>query len=200
MLAARRAFRVMFKEAYLHEGVIGVFRFWAAMALKAAVNKDKLWTYKRLSLLPENTLGRSYWVHLAELGFGVPGEPGGIPDSVAYHDIGHVLTGYDTNPAGEIQQGCFQAGNRREDGFFFAQFVILQFHHGIKITPVAPPDTGHYHPEKILWAIHRGATVNVDITHQWNFWPLMPLSVEDARRQVNLLPKLEELPRVKEAA
>jgi hypothetical protein len=190
MLAARRAFRVMFKEAYLHEGVPGVLRFFAAMALKAPVNRDKLWSYKRLGLLPSGTLGREYWKHLTSVGFGFPGEPGGIPDSVAYHDIGHVLTEYETDPAGEIQQGAFQAGNRREDGFFFVQFVVLQFHHGIKITPVAPPETGMFDPEKVLWAIHRGATCNVDITHQWNFWPLMPLSLHDARAQINLLPRL----------
>ena len=41
---------------------------------------------------------------------------------------------------GEIQQGSFQGGNRREDGFFFVQFVILHFHHGIQVTPVAPAE------------------------------------------------------------
>jgi hypothetical protein len=29
------------------------------------------------------------------------------------------------------------------------QFVILQFHHGVKITPVAPPQVGNFDPEKI---------------------------------------------------
>ena len=190
MLAARRAFRAMFKEAYLSEGWIGVLRFFAAMVLKAAVNKDKLWTYKRLGLLPEGTLGREYWKHLTEVGFGFPGEPGGIPDSVAYHDVGHVLADNDTTPLGEIQQGSFQGGNRREDGFFFIQFVILQFHHGVKVTPATAPQVGNFDPEKVLWAIHRGAKCNVDITHQWNFWPLMSLTLQDARARVALLPKL----------
>jgi len=31
----------------------------------------------------------------------------------------------------------------------------------------------------------------VDVTHQWNHWPLMPLGLEEARRQIGLLPKLE---------
>jgi hypothetical protein len=190
MLAMRRAFRAMFKEAYLSEGFMGVLRFFSAMALKTAVNKDKLWNYKRLGLLPEGTLGREYWKHLTEVGFGFPGEPGGIADSVAYHDVAHVLAEHDTTPQGEIQQGSFQGGNRREDGFFFIQFVILQFHHGVKITPVAPPQVGNFDPEKVLWAIHRGAKCNVDMTHQWNFWPLMALKLEEARAQCGLLPKL----------
>jgi hypothetical protein len=193
MLAMRRAFRAMFKEAYLSEGVMGVARFVGAIAFKRAVNKDKVWSYKRLGLLPEGTLGREYWKHLTEVGFGFPGEPGGIADSVAYHDVGHVLAAHDTTPAGEIQQGSFQGGNRREDGFFFIQFVILQFHHGDKITLVAPPQVGNFDPEKVLWAIHRGARCNVDITHQWNFWPLMSLKLEEARAKCGLLPPLSEL-------
>lgn len=156
LLAMGRAFRVMIKEAWLAEGLAGVLRFYGALLLKAPVNRDKLWNYKRLGLLPEGTLGREYWKHLTEVGFGFPGEPGGIADSVAYHDIGHVLAEHDTTPLGEIQQGSFQGGNRREDGFFFIQFVLLQFHHGIRITPVAPPQVGNFDPERVLWAIHRG--------------------------------------------
>jgi hypothetical protein len=189
VLAMRRAFKALIKEAYQSEGSMGVLRFFGAMFFKTSVNKDKLWNYKRLGLLPDGTLGREYWKHLTEVGFGFPGEPGGIADSVAYHDIAHVLAEHDTTPQGEIQQGSFQGGNRREDGFFFVQFVILQFHHGMKITPVAPPQVGNFAPDKVLWAIHRGAKCNVDMTHQWNFWPLMSLSLQQAREKIALLPK-----------
>jgi len=190
LLARRRAFKALAKEAYQAEGLVGVFRFFGAMFLGTSVNKDKLWSYKRLGLLPEGTLGREYWKHLTEVGFGFPGEPGGIADSVAYHDIAHVLAEHDTTPLGEIQQGSFQGGNRREDGFFFVQFVLLHFHHGIQVTPVAPAETGNFHPEKVLWAIHRGAKCTVDMTHQWDFWPLMPLTLEAARAKCGLLPRL----------
>ena len=44
--------------------------------------------------------------------------------------------------------------------------------------------------EKVLWAIHRGAKSNVDMTHQWNFWPLMRLPLDEVRAQIGLLPKL----------
>jgi hypothetical protein len=190
LLARRRAFKALAKEAYQAEGLIGVFRFFGALFLGSSVNKDKLWNYKRLGLLPEGTLGREYWKHLTEVGFGFPGEPGGIADSVAYHDIAHVLAEHDTTPLGEIQQGSFQGGNRRDDGFFFVQFVLLHFHHGIQVTPVAPAETGHFDPKKVLWAIHRGAKCTVDMTHQWDFWPLMSLSLEEARARCGLLPKL----------
>jgi ubiquinone biosynthesis protein Coq4 len=180
---------VMFKEAWLAEGPMGLLRLFAAMLLKARVNKDKLGRYKRLGLLPEGTLGREYWKHMVRTGFNFPGEPAGIADSVAYHDVAHVLADNAATPLGEIRQGAFQGGNRREDGFFFVQFVILQFHHGIRTTPVAPPDPGHFEPDQVLWAIHRGAKCNVDMTHQWNFWPLMALPLAEARARCPLLPK-----------
>jgi hypothetical protein len=189
MLSMRRGMRVMFKEAYLAEGVMGVLRFVAALAFKVRVNKDKFWNYKRLGLLPEGTLGREYWRHMTEVGFGFPGEPAGIPDAVAYHDVLHVLADNETTPHGEIQQGAFQAGNRREDGFFFVQMVILQFHQGVQVTPATGAFTDQFHPDVVLWAIHRGAKCNQDMTHQWNFWPLMALPMADARAQVGLLPK-----------
>jgi hypothetical protein len=192
LLAMRRAMRVMLKEAYLAEGVMGVLRVPLAMALKAPVNKDKLWNYKKLGLLPEGTLGREYWKFMVTEGFNFPGEPAGIVDSVAYHDIAHVLAGHEATPLGEIQQGSFQGGNRREDGFFFIQMVILQFHQGVQVTPATGAVTGNFQPELVLWAIHRGAMCNVDLTHQWNFWPLMTLPLDDARARIALLPKLGE--------
>lgn len=192
LLASRRAFRVLIKEAYGAEGLAGVLRFFGALLLKAPVNRNRLWDYKRLGLLPEGTLGREYWKHMTEVGFGFPGDIGGIADSVAYHDVVHVLADNPTTPGGEIEMGCFQGGSRREDGFFFAQFVILQFHHGVKITPAAPMQVGHYDPQRALWAIHRGARCNVDVTHRWNFWPLMSMRMSDARARVGLLPKLAE--------
>lgn len=187
---ARRWARVFMKEAYLSEGILGVARFFAAVLFKARVNEDKLWGYKKLGLLPAGTLGREYWSHMTQRGFGFPGERYGLPHAFAYHDVSHVLNGYDTDPAGEIQQGSFQGGNRRNDGFFFIQFVLLQFHHGVQMTPIAKPEVGYFDPERILWAIHRGARCNVDVTHVWNHWPLMGLPIGEARRAIALLPAL----------
>jgi hypothetical protein len=188
LLVMRRVMRVMLKEALAAEGPMGIVRLFAAMFFKAAVNKDEVWKYKRLGLLPEGTLGREYWKHMTTVGFGFPGEPAGIVASVAYHDVAHVMAENEPTPSGEIQQGSFQGGNRREDGFFFIQFVILHFHHGVRITPGAPPEAGHYDPEAVLWAIHRGAKCSVDMTHQWDFWPLMALPIDEARAACNLLP------------
>jgi hypothetical protein len=190
LLTMRRAFRVLLKEALVAEGPMGVLRVFGAMLFKAAVNKDKRWHYRRLGLLAEGTLGREYWKFMAERGYGLPGDAAGIPRSISYHDIAHILAEHETTPLGEIQQGSFQGGNRREDGFSFIQMVILQFHHGVRVTPATGGRVGNFHPDKVLWAIHRGARCNVDMTHQWDYWPLMPLPLAEARARCALLPKL----------
>ncbi|MBL8749457.1 MAG: hypothetical protein JNK78_09870 [Planctomycetes bacterium] len=188
MLTMRRMMRVMMKEAWRSEGLLGPLRVLGATWLRLTVNKDRLWSYKKLGLLPEGTLGREFWAHVTSRGFGFPGELGGIPQVVAYHDVGHVLTGYGTEPEGEIRQGAFQAGNRREDGFVFLQFVLLQFHHGMKLTPIAPAFTGLFDPADVLAAVHRGACCGVDITHQWDYWPLLAKPLAEARVAIGLRP------------
>jgi hypothetical protein len=190
LLGLRRTFRSILKGAYAAEGVAGVLRFLGALWFKLAINRDKVGQYKRLGLLPEGTLGREYWTFMTREGFSFPGEPAGIPDSVAYNDVAHVLAGHEATPLGEIQQGSFQGGNRREDGFFFVQMVMLQFHQGLRMTPATPPTRDFFEPDKVLWAIHRGARCNVDMTQRWNFWELMALPIEQARERVGLLPKL----------
>ena len=183
----RRIMGTMLREAYLGEGPMGIARLLGALFLKLRVNRDQNDRYHGLGWLPEGTLGREYWRHMKQNGFGFPGERGGIPKSVAYHDVGHVLAGNDTTPAGEILQASFQGGNRRDDGFFFALFGVLQFHQGVRITPATGPQVGYFDPEKVLRAIHRGASCRVDITHQWDYWPLMALPLEEARARCNVL-------------
>jgi AcrB/AcrD/AcrF family len=46
----------------------------------------------------------------------------------------------------------------------------------------------------------RGAMCKVDMTHQWSFWPLMPLPTDEARARVALLPKLQSALALKRAA
>lgn len=190
LLTMRRAFPALYGDAFRAEGIAGVLRFAAALLFRLPVNTEQRWAFKRLGLLPEGTLGREYWRHMTTVGFGLPGEPGGITAAIAYHDLGHVLAEHETTPLGEIQQGSFQAGNRRADGYFFAQFVVLQFHQGVRITPGTPATVGAFDPEKVLWAIHRGACCREDLTRRWNFWPLLPLCLDEARARLGLLPKL----------
>jgi hypothetical protein len=160
-------------KAYQEEGFAGVRKmmaFWGG-----GEDAQVAWKYKQLSLLPEGTIGREFWEHCAKNRFSVPGEKGGIPERMVFHDFGHVLAGYDTKPESEIQQGAFQGGFVREDGFAFLMFAIIQFHLGMKVTPVTDGYEGLFDVPKVLRAAQRGAACKVDLSDHWD-----PFAVADA--------------------
>ena len=108
--------------------------------------------------------------HYRENGFLPPGHPDGLPERFLFHDVGHVLSGYGVDPYGEIQQAAFQAGFVQKDGFLFLLFGILQFHVGVRVTPVAQPETGFFDTEAVMRAAARGAACRVDFSDDFDFW------------------------------
>jgi len=123
-----------------------------------------------------------------ERDFSMPGQRNGIPEIAIFHDLGHVLAGYDTDPVGEIQQAAFQAGFVRNDGFMFLFFAIAQFHLGLKITPIADAEVGKLDIEKVMTALARGAACTVDLSDHWDFWPHMPRPLEEVRAELEIPP------------
>ncbi|HAN92087.1 MAG TPA: hypothetical protein DCQ33_08410, partial [Nitrospira sp.] len=107
---------------------------------------------------------------------------------ILFHDCAHILSGYGTAPEEEVQVACFSAGFQRRDPFLFVFFVLLQFHVGIRMTPITAARTGFFDPEKALIAMRRGAAMNVDLNHGWDYWPVMGEQVEELRRRYNILP------------
>ncbi len=126
--------------------------------------------YKQLGLLPQGTLGREFWEHMTARKFGFPGEPGGLLELGVSHDMTHVLCGYDTDPEGETQIASFYAGYFKEDPFSFVFMVLLMFHLGVRLSPIATPATMKFDPEKVLRAMKRGARLNTDLTRDWDWW------------------------------
>jgi hypothetical protein len=160
-------------RAYSEEGLAGIRKMLAPFT--GGEDLEVAWKYKSLGLLPEGTLGRAFWEHSTKNHFGFPGEKGGIPERMVFHDFGHVLAGYDTRPESEIQQGAFQGGFIREDGFAFLMFAIIQFHLGVKATPTTESQTGLFDVPKVLRAAQRGAACKVDLSDHWD-----PFAVADA--------------------
>ena len=173
-------------KAYQEEGFAGVRKMLAPMT--GQQDHAVAWKYKQLGLLPEGTLGREFWEHCTKNRFAVPGEKGGIPERLVFHDFGHVLAGYDTNPEGEIQQGAFQAGFVRRDGFAFLMFAVIQFHLGVKITPVADAERGLFDVAKVLRAAQRGAACAVDLSDHWNPVEVTHLPLEEVRTRFRIPP------------
>lgn len=129
--------------------------------------------YRVLEHYPHGSLGRSYWEYCRKNGFALPGEKGGAPEQIMFHDSAHVLSGYGTTPDEEVQVACFSAGFQRREPWIFVFFVLLQFHVGIRMTPITTARTGFFDSEKAMIAIRRGAAMNVDLNDGWEYWPVM---------------------------
>ena len=144
--------------------------------------------YRALAELPTGTLGRALYEHYRQHDFALPGERGGLPELMLFHDVGHVVSGYGVDPQSEIQQAAFQAGFARTDGFVFLLFGILQFHLGLRVTPVAKGQHGLFDVPKVLRALERGAACQVDFSDHFDFFRYAPESLEALRRRWGVPP------------
>lgn len=143
-------------------------------------------SYRALGSCSRGSFGRALYDHFIENQFKFPGEPGGIP--MLFHDVGHVLSGYPTDPQGEIQQAAFQAGFARRDGFTFLLFGILQFHLGMRITPVAKGYQGLFDVPLVLTALHRGASCKVDLSQGFDVFAHKDRPLDEIRQELGILP------------
>ncbi|MDF3067877.1 MAG: hypothetical protein K0R38_3478 [Polyangiaceae bacterium] len=139
--------------------------------------------YQALADLPVGTLGRGLYDHYRSHDFALPGEKGGLPELMLFHDVGHVVSGYGVKPQDEIQQAAFQAGFARTDGFVFLLFGILQFHLGLRITPVAKGEQGLFDVPKVMAALARGAACRMDFSDRFDFFAHAPESLEVLRKR-----------------
>jgi hypothetical protein len=144
--------------------------------------------YRALGRLPVDSFGFALFEHYRANQFAFPGEVGGLPERGIFHDLAHVLSGYGTDPEGEIQQAAFQAGFVRNDGFFFLYFGIVQFHLGVRLTPFSEADPGVLDVEAIDAAFARGAACNVDLSDGWDYWPLLAKPLEVVRAELGVPP------------
>ena len=192
-LARRFWLREKVTELWHREGLRGLFKFVRGMVgrLEDAALARR---YQALEHYPAGSLGRSYWEYCRNNGFPLPGEKGGAAEQVLFHDCAHVLSGYGTTPDQEVQVACFSAGFQRRDPWTFVFFVLLQFHVGIRLTPITGARTGFFDPVKAMIAVRRGAAMTVDLNSGWDYWPVMGEQVEELRRRYNILPPEAFLP------
>jgi len=144
--------------------------------------------YSALAELPIGTLGRGLYDHYRQNDFALPGEKGGLPELMLFHDVGHVVSGYGVEPQGEIQQAAFQAGFARTDGFVFLLFGILQFHIGLRITPIAKGQQGLFDVPKVLRALDRGAACQMDFSDHFDFFRYAPERLDVLRARWGVPP------------
>ncbi len=178
-------------------GIFAVVK--SLMELKGVVHDDALAArFRALADLPEGTLGRGFVEHYRTNGFTFPGDKGGFPMGAIFHDVGHVLGGYDATPEGEMQVAAFQAGYRRtENSFFTLLFAVLLHTAGVNVSPLPMPK----HPGRIgegdlaarmLHAMERGSQLVVDLGDAWDFWPHMASPLVEVRRRLGVPPLAAE--------
>lgn len=184
---ARRSFaRPIFERALRERGLAGIWRIVAPML---GLGRDAALArrYRALGGLPAGTLGRAYADFIVANDLGFPGE-GIVAEEGVWHDLSHVLAGYGTDPAGEVQVVSFIAGYSREDPFFWLFTIALQFHLGVKVSPYSPPLRGHFEPALVLAALQRGMQVRRDLSDGWDYWPDLPLPLDAVREKYSVPP------------
>ncbi len=183
-------FDVLRRMRHFVERSTGRGMFSLAVPALLGLNEDPTIAarYRALAKLPAGSLGRCLYDHYREHGFALPGEKHGVPEQMLFHDIGHVFAGYDVDPQGEIQQAALQAGFVRSDGFLFLLFGILQFHLGVRITPIAKSEQGYFDVTKVLRAVERGAACQVDFSDGFDFFAYAERPLADLRRSFGIPP------------
>lgn len=146
--------------------------------------------YHRLGLLPEGTVGRAFWEHFVGHDFPFPGEKYSMDERIfTPHDMTHVLSGYDTTPAGEILVMTFTAGSMQADPVDLIMTQLIQFHLGIVVDPDSGATPGNFQPDRFMGAYERGSQMNVDLTRPgWDWWAVMEEDLEDLRRAYDVPP------------
>jgi tellurite resistance protein len=146
--------------------------------------------WRALKDAPPGSLGRAYADFITRNEFSFPGEKGSPPEAVTFHDLTHVLSGYGTDPEGELQVLAFHAGCRREekDPSSFLMFGIAEFHLGLAMSPVATSSSGKLDPALFLAALQRGSACTIDPTDGWDPWPVMNEPLDELRARYGITP------------
>lgn len=186
---ARRSFLGQRGRAYVAEhGMRGVAL--TVFALLGIENPGLAARYRALEHSPRGTLGREYFEFVRHNGFALPGEKGGAPEVVVFHDCLHVLAGYQTSSIEETQIASFQAGMLAKDPIFGLLFMLAQFHIGVQITPITAAEKGVADPALMMKAFVRGTQVNRDLCVDWIPQQDFGRTLTELRTAYNIQPRM----------
>lgn len=148
-------------------------------ATRATEDIEMAWRHKRLGLLPQDTLGRSYWTYMTSRRFLLPGERGASFAGTTYHDFVHALCGYTTDAEGEADITAFTAGMLRLDdpiALILGSMSMLVL--GAKLQPGTPTPVLRINYDRITKALARGLNATAELTERWDYWSVVgePLS------------------------
>jgi hypothetical protein len=185
---ARRSFaRDAFEQALRDGGPGKLYRIVGPL-LGLADDAALAQRFITLGELDAGTLGRTYFEFIIRNGLSFPGEHRAVPEAGLWHDLTHVLAGYETTDSEEILVVSFIAGYRKEDAFFWMFTIVLQYHLGLKVSPYSPAKRGLFDVRAAAAAYERGTHVASDLEH-WDPWPHFARPLEDVRRELGVVPR-----------
>ncbi len=180
------------REMARRDGV-GVYFKAVTGLLGVRDDPESIMRYQALGELPADSLGRAYFDYMMENEFSFPGERGAPPEAMLFHDLTHILSGYGTTAEDEILVASFSAGYSTEEVLNWLVFVLSQFQLGHQMAPNVPPEKLTLNPKRMLAAIRRGATMNIDINNGWDPWPVLGEPVEELRTRYDIRPESDFL-------
>ena len=183
----RRSFApAMLGEIWSREGLAGLFTFAkVALGLQDAAAAAR---FEALGELPADTLGRALYHQFVDNGFPYSGQKHGAPANALFHDLGHVLAGYDTSPAGELQVAGFQAGYLDQDPL--VMYLMIAFLFQLGLEPIAKArgvtaEKGMLDLETFQVAYRRGRAMTTNLIG-WDPWPHMERPLDEVRAELGV--------------
>ncbi len=182
-------------------GRLGVAWVFVNLFLRRHRNDALAAHYQALAQLPADTLGAGLVAQLRGSGFPLPGEPGSLEDWMVRHDLVHVFAGLGTDPRSEVEAAAFMAGCRRYDGFALIVFALLQFHCGLRMTPVAPGELGLADPRRVLDGLRRSAFMTIDPSLlEWDYERDFGVPLARLRERYHVVPPQQRAPLLERVA
>jgi hypothetical protein len=179
-------------DAVQHQGLLAAAK--GVLGMRGLLEDDALAArYRALEKLSDDTLGKHFAAYIQGNGFSYPGEKGGFPEAGIWHDFGHVLTGYGTDPEGEMQMVGFQTGYMRRKPAFMMLFGVITFSAGVNVTPLPQPNAGGVFAregmmERVIRAVQQGSKLTADLSDGWDHWALVERPIDEVRSILHLDP------------
>ncbi|MEM9907929.1 MAG: hypothetical protein AAF921_23200 [Cyanobacteria bacterium P01_D01_bin.44] len=202
-LWCRGADRLLALDVYWHGFIAQKYRFewrrrgWGWL-LNGMGTYQGLWQnqaltqrYQQLQFLPSNTLGYQFWQFYQRHHYAFPGAPKGIHEGLLFHDMTHVLGGFDTSPEGELLAVALMVGYQQTgDPLASLLFIILQQHAGVQAGLLSQAQQGWLSQpavaDRFIQALLVGSQMRVDLSQHWDPWEVMEEPVDRLRRRYNL--------------
>ena len=140
------------------------------------------------------SLGKAVWQRFQSCGFSLPGQAGAINEMIAWHDWVHVITGYPTEPLGEILNAGFIAAASSCEGATLAFLGLVSVFetgelvslvsHGQPLGALSRDPRG---PSQLTQALAHGRRCPVDPLAV-DYFAIAERPLQDVRREWRLVP------------